>query len=1507
MKILVVEDDSTVAQTVQALLADQPYAVDMVSNVQQGLALAEAYPYDLILLAIGLPLLDGNSLCQQLRAREIQIPILLLTNQAAGVYVQAGSPGRDGAHALTANTELLTRVQSLLHRGNLKTLSILRWGALSLDPSQLQVSYGEIRLQLLPEEYSLLEVLLRQAPYILNAHTLGEQGWNASNTPGDSTIRTHIKALRKKLNAAGAPGDFIKTVHRQGYQLNPLYENAQVAGQEEITATQQVAELKAVNAELRHTLAQLQAAQAELQQRNQALQAARDGLEQRLAERTAELNRRAAGPILEALRQSQERFRHLVELTPQLVWQADAQGHTYISPQLSEYTGLPLDQFLTFDWQAIIHPDDTDRIHNRWLESLQTGIPYEAEYRLRRADGQYRWHLVRAVPIHNEQGREWFGVSIDIHNRKQLELALHTSEAQVSRILDNAGAAIGEFSIYPDHTYRHGFYSVGCETVFGYSQDEMTRDAHLWLSRVVPADVETVIMPGYEQIFAEKSFTIEYRFRDKTDTIRWISETLVSQWNEASACWQVAVVAIDISDRKQAELALQASEAKNCAIIAALPDLIIRFSAEGVYREIFSTGCKFEVISIDPIGRSMFDVLPAELAEQGYFYLQRALQTGELQVFEQAVHIGDRLQYEEARVVKSGDDEVLFVIRDISEQKQLEVDRKQAELTLKQEIRQAHLLADIAQEIGRSLDLDQVLSRTVERVRDWLASDRVLIYRFRPDWQGDVVMESVDDGWTAIRSTPIFDPCFADQFIQAYRRGHVSVVNDINQPDLDPCYVEMLQQFQVQASLAVPILQGNNLWGLLIAHQCSAPRQWQSTEITLLQRLAIQVGIAGQRSELYEQTRRELAAREQMQTVLEESEERFRTLSTSAPIGICQTNAEGSCIYVNPHWCEISGYSFEECLGDGWLQGIHPDDREMLAAAWARYPQGGSDRLPEFRLLTPTGDIRWISARVATLKSAAGDIIGYVSTDEDITERKQAEQALRESEQRLQAILDYSPAIIYVLDAQNRHLLVNRSYAEQLVATPADLVGKSLHEIWPAEFADLFTAQNQTILETGQLLQIEDTAPLADGLHSYITVKFPLYDATGNPYAICGISTDITAKKNLEAQLYQAQRLESLGTLAGGIAHDLNNILTPILAMAQMLQFTQKGLNAKGLEQLKLIETSAKRGANLVKQILTVARTSQGERTTLDLAALLHEEIEIMQQSLPKSIKIRTAVPPVKANKPALGRILADPTYLHQIILNLCVNARDAMPDGGTLTIAAATVWVDEAMAAQNLDAHVGHYAVVTVADTGTGIDPEVQKRMFDPFFTTKEPGQGTGLGLAMVRGLVEANQGFLQVLSEVGQGTQFKVYFPLLEEEVSEPDQLVPVSTAPPSYHGQRLLVAEDEESVRNMLRSLLESKQYQLLLAQDGVAALEQYHQHQAEIQLVITDIMMPNMDGIALIRHLKGLNPDVKVLALSGVPAHAEMALAVGADYFQTKPFDLETLLSQISALLHPGLAQ
>ncbi|WP_019502337.1 PAS domain-containing sensor histidine kinase [Pseudanabaena sp. PCC 6802] len=629
----------------------------------------------------------------------------------------------------------------------------------------------------------------------------------------------------------------------------------------------------------------------------------------------------------------------------------------------------------------------------------------------------------------------------------------------------------------------------------------------------------------------------------------------------------------------------------------------------------------------------------------------------------------------------------------------------------------------------------------------------------------------------------------------------------------------------------------------------------------------------------------------------------------------------------------------------------------------------------------------------------------------DLSDRKQAELALRETQQQLQAILDNSPAVIYAIDRQNQHLFVNRSYAEIMSVTPEAPIGKSIYEFWPAETANNFAANNQQVIQDNRPVKVEEVVPQPDGLHTYITLKFPLRDVDGNPYAVCGISTDITdrkqteqkireqaallditsdaifvrdldnriiywnrgaerlygwsaeeaigqfadlllqdptstiavilqrltetgewqgeihnitksgeavtvavrwtlmrdvagqpqailtvdtditEKKSLEAQFHQAQRMESLGTLASGIAHDLNNVLTPIVSISQLLRLRQPTLDRQSQEMLKVLEESAKRGASIIKQILTFTRGTGGERQPVQIAPILQEVIDVTQQTFPKSISIHAST-----LDPELQLISVDPTYLHQVLMNLCVNARDAMPNGGAIALSAENFHVDALFAQMHLEARVGNYVLITVADTGSGIPPEVRDRIFEPFFTTKALGQGTGLGLASVLGIVKAYGGFIEVQSQPGTGSQFKIYLPALVEMEAIPYEAL---TELPRGRGESILIVDDENAILQSAQVILEAYNYRVITASRGADAIEIYRDRQDEIHAVLMDMMMPEMDGINAIQALQAINPHVKIVATSGLAGNYRPTLqTLGIAIVLTKPFNTIELLHSIS---------
>jgi two-component system, cell cycle sensor histidine kinase and response regulator CckA len=427
--------------------------------------------------------------------------------------------------------------------------------------------------------------------------------------------------------------------------------------------------------------------------------------------------------------------------------------------------------------------------------------------------------------------------------------------------------------------------------------------------------------------------------------------------------------------------------------------------------------------------------------------------------------------------------------------------------------------------------------------------------------------------------------------------------------------------------------------------------------------------------------------------------------------------------------------------------------------------------------------------------------------------------------------------------------------------------------------------------QLGQGLNLEFRIAYPDNDIHWIAVRSSVFfDDDGNPIRTIGIHMDITEKKLLEQQFLRAQRLESLGTLASGIAHDLNNVLTPILSVAQLLPLRLPDLDDRSRNLLTILETSAHRGADLIKQILSFAQGIEGKHLCIQPAHLLIDIQKIVQQTLPKSIEITRDIPT------DLWTVVGDLTQLHQVLMNLCVNARDAMPQGGTLSIVAANQSIDSAFASKHLDAQVGDYVVISVSDTGTGIQPQLIHRIFDPFFTTKEVGKGTGLGLSAVLGIIKTHGGFIDVQSQVNQGTQIHVYLPASHTPIQSQQD----APALPFGRQQLILAIDDERAIGELIKTTLETYNYRVITAESGTEALEMYVNRIEEIDLVLIDMMMPVMDGLSTITALHQLNPDLPIVAMSGLSSADSIAQAkrFGCRYFLPKPYTTGDLLQVIS---------
>jgi nitrogen-specific signal transduction histidine kinase/ActR/RegA family two-component response regulator len=405
-------------------------------------------------------------------------------------------------------------------------------------------------------------------------------------------------------------------------------------------------------------------------------------------------------------------------------------------------------------------------------------------------------------------------------------------------------------------------------------------------------------------------------------------------------------------------------------------------------------------------------------------------------------------------------------------------------------------------------------------------------------------------------------------------------------------------------------------------------------------------------------------------------------------------------------------------------------------------------------------------------------------------------------------------------------------------------------------------------------------------------------DATGRPRSILALDSDISEKKALEAQVLRAQRLESIGTLAGGIAHDLNNVLSPILMATEVLA---RNTSDEGSHRmLQAIRTSALRGGEMVSHILAFARGVDGERAPLEPAGVLRDVEKIIRDTFPKNVEVRFEIP--HDSWPVIG----DATQLHQVLLNLCVNARDAMRYGGTLRLSVEHCILDESYARMHLEARVGRYVVLTVADTGMGMPPEILDKIFDPFFTTKDAGKGTGLGLSTSNAIVRSHGGFINVYSEPGRGSVFRVYLPAALEPVVRQEGAMPVRAM--AGYGERILVVDDEPSVREVTQAVVEAHGYRAVVANDGAEAVALYALDPKSIDAVVTDVRMPLMDGVATVRALRRINPAVKVILTSGFSEpSSDGVLREQPPIFLKKPYAAEQLLTALRRLLEPAASQ
>ena len=635
------------------------------------------------------------------------------------------------------------------------------------------------------------------------------------------------------------------------------------------------------------------------------------------------------------------------------------------------------------------------------------------------------------------------------------------------------------------------------------------------------------------------------------------------------------------------------------------------------------------------------------------------------------------------------------------------------------------------------------------------------------------------------------------------------------------------------------------------------------------------------------ETQKKIAAEPVEQDLFKELSDLKFAIDQSAIVAI--TDQTGRITYINDRFCEISKYSREELIGQDHRMinsGFHP--KEFIRDIWTTIANGKVWH-GELRNKAKDGSIYWVDTTIVPYLDENKKPFQYVAIRYEITERKLGEERIRQQA----SLLDKAQDAILVCDLNHQILYWNKG-AERIYGWAAtDVFGRHVCDILCA--GDRTQSERaQAVFKTSDKWKSESRHVTRSGEEIIVESRWTLVrnDANQPDYYLI-TNTDITEQKHSEEHLLRAQRMESIGTLASGIAHDLNNILSPIMMAVDMMQLNEP--NDEAVRWLGMIKENTERGADLVKQVLTFARGMAGERMPVRLKHNIKDLVSVLKETLPKSIDVKFDI------DPELWTISADPTQVHQVLMNICINARDAMETGGTLKIAAKNVSIDENYSRMNLDAKPGNFVLLTITDTGTGMPSDVIKRVFDPFFTTKEIGKGTGLGLSTALTIVKSHGGFINIYSEVKKGTRFTIYFPSAEE--ARESVTADIVKQLPRGNNELILVVDDEENIRQITEATLERFGYRAEVAIDGTEALAVYAQRRDKITVVITDMAMPYMDGEALIRALKKMNPEVKVIAMSGLVSAGQAAelKSLNINAFLSKPYTAETLLTTLAEVL------
>jgi len=656
---------------------------------------------------------------------------------------------------------------------------------------------------------------------------------------------------------------------------------------------------------------------------------------------------------------------------------------------------------------------------------------------------------------------------------------------------------------------------------------------------------------------------------------------------------------------------------------------------------------------------------------------------------------------------------------------------------------------------------------------------------------------------------------------------------------------------------------------------------------------------------------RDLTGHKRAAQLIENSEQRFRLLGESILHQVWTAKPDGTLDYVNARTLEYSGLTKEQALKRMWQEAVHPDDLPVCVERWEKSLSTGEYYEVEFRLRDGEGYYRWHLGRATAGRGADGEIVKWFGTNTDINDQKMAEESLRESEERFQLVARATNDVLWDWDVTTDQIWLNESiqtifgYSLDQVEDRFELWRNGIH---PDDITEIRQSLYRFMDGDEQVWTGEYRFARADGSYAaVIDSRILIRDEQGKPLRMLGSIKDISERREVEQSLLeseerlrQSQKMEAIGTLTGGVAHDFNNLLTAILGNTQLALRNLQPEDAMHRRLLE-IERAGNRAAKLTRQLLAFSRRQHLERKVVNLNDSICDITKLLQRIIGEDVEVSVKC----ADK--ISTVFADAGQIEQVVMNLAVNARDAMPQGGKLTIETNDVELDKNYCRQYPYVQPGKYVQIRVSDEGCGMDEETKARIFEPFFTTKEIGKGTGLGLSMAYGIVKQHDGHINVYSEVGYGTSFKIFLPVHEKAVEKEKKQVQL----PFFGGtETILVAEDEEALRDLAKDVLETSGYTVLLAKNGEEAVKLYAENRERIDLLLLDVVMPRMGGAEVYEQIRALGGDLPVVFMTGYSSETvqnrfvkQYDLFVGADAaIVQKPYSVELIERKIREVLN-----